>query len=61
MIYLNKSKKGIFSSYNFAPTKKEIIEVRQIVDFICEFFQYKKTKWLLDFRTISFHVSYFFN
>jgi hypothetical protein len=44
MIYLNKSKKGIFSSYNFAPTKKEIIEVRQIVDFICEFFQYKKTK-----------------
>jgi len=46
MIYLNKSKKGIFSSYNFAPTKKEIIEVRQIVDFICEFFQYEKTKFL---------------
>ena len=46
MYHLSRYKKPTFSSYNFAPSRQKIVNVREITESICTYFRYKRVKYL---------------
>ena len=43
---LSKTRNNYLSSFNFSPIQKDIVNVKEIVDYISEYFDFKKVKFL---------------
>ncbi|NSW88591.1 CDP-glucose 4,6-dehydratase [bacterium] len=46
VFYLSKIKSNSLSSYNFSPVQKDIVTVKEIVDYISDYFSFNKVRFL---------------
>ena len=46
VFYLSKDKSHTLSSFNFAPVQKDIVNVKEIADYISNYFNFKRVRFL---------------